>query len=39
MIFNAKAAEYPGVPNGTVFRETAYLQSGIVGSIHETAGK
>jgi hypothetical protein len=29
IIFNAKAAEYPGVPDGTVFRETAYLQSGI----------
>jgi hypothetical protein len=36
MIFNAKSAEYPGVPDGTVFRETAYLQSGIVGSAHET---
>jgi hypothetical protein len=35
MIFNAKAAGYPGVPNGTVFRETAYLQSGIVDSAHE----
>lgn len=35
MIFNAKAAGYPGVPDGTVFRETAYLQSGIVGSTHE----
>jgi hypothetical protein len=30
VIFNAKAAGYPGVPDGTVFRETAYLQSGIV---------
>jgi hypothetical protein len=37
MIFNAKAAGYPGVPAGTVFRETAYLQSGIVDSTHETA--
>ena len=35
MIFNAKAAGYPGVPDGTVFRETAYLQSGIVDSRHE----
>ncbi|HVQ59616.1 MAG TPA: hypothetical protein VMS60_11985 [Solirubrobacterales bacterium] len=32
MVFNAKAAGYPGVPDGTVFRETAYLQSGIVRS-------
>jgi hypothetical protein len=37
VIFKAKPAEYPGVPNDTVFRETAYLQSGIVDSIHETA--
>jgi hypothetical protein len=29
MLFNAKAAGYPGVPDGTVFRETVYLQSGI----------
>jgi hypothetical protein len=36
VIFNAKAAENPWVPNGTVFRETAYLQSGIVDSAHET---
>jgi hypothetical protein len=35
VLFNAKAAGYPGVPNGTVFRETAYLQSGIVESTHE----
>ncbi len=35
VIFNAKAAENPQVPDGTVFRETAYLQSGIVDSIHE----
>ena len=34
MIFNAKAAGYPRVPDGTVFRETAYLQSGIVDSTH-----
>ena len=30
MIFGAKAAGYPGIPDGTVFRETAYLRSGIV---------
>lgn len=35
VIFDAEAAEYPGVPDGTVFRETAYLQSGIVDSNHE----
>lgn len=35
MIFKAKPAEYPGVPDGTVFRETAYLQSGIVDSACE----
>jgi hypothetical protein len=35
VIFNAKAAGYPGVPDGTVFRETAYLRSGIVGSTRE----
>jgi hypothetical protein len=35
MIFDAKAAGYPGVPDGSVFRETAYLQSGIVDSTHE----
>jgi hypothetical protein len=39
MIFNAKAAEYPGVPDGTAFRETAYLQSGIVDSTHERQGE
>jgi hypothetical protein len=39
MIFSAKAAEYPGVPNGTVFRETAYLESAIVDSTHETDAK
>jgi hypothetical protein len=32
VIFDAEAAEYPGVPDGTVFRETAYLQSEIVDS-------
>lgn len=37
VIFNAKAAENPYVPDGTVFRETAYLQSRIVDSAHETA--
>jgi hypothetical protein len=35
MIFRAKADGYSGVPDGTVFRETAYLQSGIVDSTHE----
>jgi hypothetical protein len=35
MIFDAEPAEYPGVPDGTVFRETAYLQSGIVDSVAE----
>jgi len=29
------AAEYPGVPDGTAFRETAYLRSGIVDSVDE----
>ncbi len=38
VVFNAKAAEIPEVSDGTVFRETAYLQSGIVDSAHETAG-
>ena len=36
VIFDAKAAENPYVPDGTVFRETAYLQSEIVDSAHET---
>ncbi|HEX6782484.1 MAG TPA: hypothetical protein VF125_10705 [Solirubrobacterales bacterium] len=35
VIFDAEPAEYPGVPDGTVFRETAYLQSGIVDSLGE----
>ena len=35
MIFNSKAAGYPGVPDDTVFRETAYLRSGIVSSTRE----
>lgn len=38
VIFKAKAAGYPGVRDGTVFRETAYLQSRIVDSAPETAG-
>ncbi len=36
VIFDAKAAGYQGVPDDTVFRETAYLQSGIVDSTQET---
>lgn len=35
MIFNAKAAGYPQLPDDTVFRETAYLMSAIVASTHE----
>jgi hypothetical protein len=35
MIFDADAAEYPGVPDNTVYRETAYLQSEIVDSDRE----
>jgi hypothetical protein len=35
VIFKARAAGYPGVPDGTVFRETAYLRSGIVDSKQE----
>lgn len=35
VIFDASAAEYPGVPDGTVFRETAYLRSGVVESDRE----
>ncbi|MGH2974347.1 MAG: hypothetical protein ACRDLL_05690 [Solirubrobacterales bacterium] len=38
VIFDAKAAGYPRVPDDTVFRETAYLRSGIVDSAHETVG-
>jgi len=34
MIYGAKAAGYHQVPDHTVFRETAYLSSGIVGSNH-----
>jgi hypothetical protein len=33
VIFDAKAAEYPDVPDGTALRETAYLQSAVVDSI------
>lgn len=33
-IFNAKAAGYPGIPDDTVFRETAYLRSRIVDAAH-----
>ncbi len=36
MIFGAKAAGYPHVPDHTVFRETAYLKSAIVDSIGAT---
>ena len=39
VIFNAKAAGYPHVPDDTVFRETAYLQSGIVDSTRERPGE
>lgn len=35
MIFNAKTTETPHVPDGTVFRETAYLQSRIVDSARQ----
>lgn len=35
MIFDADAAEYHRVPDGTVFRETAYLLSEVVDSIHD----
>jgi hypothetical protein len=34
MVFGAKAAGYPQIPDHTVFRETVYLGTGIVGSIH-----
>ncbi|HEY2478855.1 MAG TPA: hypothetical protein VGI17_08985 [Solirubrobacterales bacterium] len=39
MIFGAKAAGYRQVPDRTVFRETAYLGSAIVGSTHETGSE
>jgi hypothetical protein len=35
MIFGPKATEQYGAPAGTPYRETAYLQSGIVDSTHE----
>ncbi len=35
MIFGPPSTGEYGVPAGTVFRETAYLRSGIVGSTHE----
>jgi hypothetical protein len=35
MIYGGKHAEEDGVPPETVFRETAYLRSGIVDSTHE----
>jgi hypothetical protein len=35
VLFNAKAAGYLGVPDGTVFRETSYFQSGIVDSARD----
>ncbi len=37
MIFGSPSTTENGVPAGTVFRETAYLRSGIVDSTHETA--
>jgi hypothetical protein len=36
VIFDADAAKYPDVPDGTAFRDTAYLQSGVVDSDHES---
>jgi hypothetical protein len=39
MIFDADAAEYPGVPDDTVFREIAYLRSWIVDSVDERPAK
>jgi hypothetical protein len=38
VVFGAKAAGYPQLPDDTVFRETVYLGSAIVDSIHETGG-
>ena len=35
MIFGPQATSEYGAPPGTPYRETAYLQSGIVGSTHE----
>jgi len=37
VIFGAKAAGYPQVPDHTAFRETAYLGSAIVDSLHDPA--
>ncbi|HVV49021.1 MAG TPA: hypothetical protein VHO06_05135, partial [Polyangia bacterium] len=37
MIFGPPSTTEYGAPAGTAFRETAYLQSGIVDSTHETA--
>lgn len=39
MIFGPSSTGEYGVPVGTVFRETAYLQSGVVDSTHETAAE
>jgi len=39
MVFGPSSTDEYGVPAGTVFRETAYLGSGIVGSTHETAAE
>jgi hypothetical protein len=39
VIFDAKAAGYPKVPDGTPFRETAYLAAAIVDSVHETGSR
>jgi hypothetical protein len=36
VVFGAKAAGYPMVPDITPFRETAYLGTAIVDSVHET---
>jgi hypothetical protein len=37
VVFGAKAAGYPTVPDVTPFRETAYLGTAVVDSVHETA--
>lgn len=39
MIFGPPSSRHYGVPGRTVFRETAYLQSGIVGSTHATGAQ
>jgi hypothetical protein len=36
VLFGAKAAGYPKVPDGTPFRETVYLATAIVDSVRET---